>query len=89
MSPKAIDVYPLANHFRARIGWSTHAGRVALARTDGLDSDVWAQPAFGDAALGDARLSQRLVSVAAAQAEVPERAFSGVAQGDWPALKAY
>jgi len=38
--------------------------------------------------LGDARLSRRLVSVAAAKAQVPDRAFSGVAKGDWPAVKA-
>jgi hypothetical protein len=29
------------------------------------------------------------VKVAAAKAEVPDRAFSGVAKGDWPAVKAY
>ncbi len=89
LSPKAIYVYPLQDDFRARMGLSPNAGRAALAPTDGLDSDLWAQHEFGGAPLGDARLSKRLVSVAAAKAEVPERAFCGVAKGDWPAVKAY
>lgn len=89
LSPKAIYVYPLEDDFRGRMGLSPNAGRAALAPSDGLDSDVWAQHEFGGAPLGDARLSKRLVSMAAAKAEVPDRAFSGVAKGDWPAVKAY
>ena len=89
LSTKAIYVYPLQDDFRARMGLSSHAGRAALAPTDGLDSDLWAHHEFGGAPLGDARLSKRLVSMAAAKAEVPDRAFSGVAKGDWPAVKAY
>ena len=44
---------------------------------------------FGGAPLGDARLSKRLVSVAEDKAEVPSRAYSGVAKGDWAKVKAY
>jgi len=55
----------------------------------GLEKDGWAQNEFGGAALGDERLSKRLVKVAAAKAKVPSRAFSGVAKGDWAAVKAY
>jgi hypothetical protein len=57
--------------------------------TDGLDAEHWADYEFGGAPLGDKRLSKRLVSVAQAKAEVPSRAFSGVAKGDWAATKAY
>ena len=89
LSRKAIYVYSLEDGFRGRMGLSPNAGRAALAPTDGLDSDVWAQHEFGGAPLGDARLSKRLVSMAAAKAEVPDHAFSGVAKGDWPAVKAY
>jgi len=39
--------------------------------------------------LGDARLSQRLVTIADAKADDPGRAFCGVAQGDWAAVKGY
>lgn len=89
LPPKTIFVYPLASDFRARLGLSPQAGGGALTPTAGLEGEAWAQHEFGGAPLGDARLSQRLVQVAAAKAQVPDRAFSGVAQGDWPAVKAY
>lgn len=89
LPPKTIFVYPLASDFRARPGLSPQAGGGALTPTAGLEGEAWAQHEFGGAPLGDARLSQRLVQVAAAKAQVPDRAFSGVAQGDWPAVKAY
>ena len=93
LSPKAIFVYPLENDLRARMGLSPNAGGGALRPTAGLEGDAcysaWAQHEFGGAPLGDARLSRRLVNVAAAKAQVPDRAFSGVAKGDWPAVKAY
>lgn len=86
---KSIYVYPLKDDFRAQMGLSSSVGRGALAPADGLESNIWAENEFGGARLGDARLSKRLVKVAAAKAEVPDRAFSGVAKGDWPAVKAY
>lgn len=89
LSPKAIYVYPLQGDFRQRMGVSPNAGGAALSLTEGLEGDVWAQHEFGNAPLGDARLAKRLVNVAATKAEVPGRAFSGVAKGDWPAIKAY
>ncbi|MDH3769971.1 MAG: IS4 family transposase [Nitrospirota bacterium] len=89
LSPKAIYVYVLARDFRKRIGLSEDAGLGALDPLSGLEKDGWAQNEFGGAALGDERLSKRLVKVAAAKAKVPGRAFSGVAKGDWAAVKAY
>ncbi len=89
LTPKAIFVYPLEKDFRARMGLSPNAGGGPLSPTTGVEGDGWAQHEFGGAALGDARLSRRLVNVAAAKAQVPDRAFSGVAKGDWPAVKAY
>lgn len=89
LSPKAIYVYPIENDFRKRMGLSRDAGLGALDPVDGLEAAQWAQNEFGGASLGDARLSKRLVSVAGAKAEVPERAFSGVAKGDWAKVKAY
>lgn len=86
---KAIYVYPLVTDVRRRVGLSADAGLGALAVTQGLDSEHWAQHEFGGAPVGDRRVSERLVKVAAAQAQVPDRAFSGVAKGDWPAVKAY
>ncbi|MCK4623644.1 MAG: IS4 family transposase [Desulfuromonadales bacterium] len=89
LSTKAIYVYPIENNFRRRMGLSSNAGLGALAPADGLGAGHWAEHEFGGAQLGDARLSKRLVTVAAAKAEVPDRAFSGVAKGDWAATKAY
>jgi hypothetical protein len=89
LSRKAIYVYPLEGDFRRRIGVSPDAGLGALGPGEGLETQQWAANEFGGAPLGDARLSKRLVAVAAAKAEVPDRSFSGVAKGDWAAVKAY
>jgi len=89
LSAKAIYVYPIQHDFRKRMGLSPDAGLGALSPVDGLEADHFAENEFGGAPLGDARLSKRLVQVAAAKAAVPDRAFSGVAQGDWAAVKAY
>ncbi len=89
LSAKAIYVYPIETDFRERMGLPPNAGLSPLNPADGLGGDLWAEHEFGGAPLGDARLSKRLVTVAAAKAEVPGRAFSGVAKGDWAAVKAY
>jgi len=89
LSTKAIYVYPLDRDFRQRMGLSPDAGLGPLGPGDGLDADSWADNEFGGAPLGDKRRSKRLVDVAKVKAEVPGRAFSGVAEGDWPAVKAY
>ena len=56
---------------------------------DGLDSVHWATQEFGDARLGDKRLSQRLVASAARLAEQPGRAFTAVSKSDVAAIKGY
>lgn len=89
LSIKAIYVYPLECDFRKRMGLSSSAGLGALSPAEGLETDSWAQNEFGGAPLGDVRLSRRLVNVAAEKAEMPHRAYSGVAKGDWPKTKAY
>lgn len=89
LSKKAIYVYPLEDNFRGHMGLSVNAGLGALGVTDGLQTSHWAAHEFGGAPLGDARLSKRLVNVSEAKAAVPDRAFSGVAKGDWASVKAY
>ena len=89
VSKKEIYVYPIAKDFRDQIGLPPDAGHSALKPEEGLGIEHWAENEFGGAPLGDARLSKRLVNVAAAKAEVPNRAFSGVAKGDWASVKAY
>jgi len=89
LSAKAIYVYVIEKDFRKRMGLHPEDGLGRLAPQEGLEGEDWAEKEFGGAPLGDARLSKRLVSVAAAKAAEPERAFSGVAQGDWASVKAY
>ena len=86
---KDIYVYPLERDFRDRLGLAKGAGLGPLGPADGVDGNNWAKQEFGDAPLGDARLSGRLVEIAQSKAEKPGRAFTGVAEGDWPAVKAY
>jgi hypothetical protein len=86
---KAIYVYPLERAFRRRLGLPADGGRGPCGLTAGLETDAWTAQEFGGAALGDARLSRRLVRSATLQAAQPGRAFCGVAQGDGPAMKGY
>ena len=71
--------------------WALRPSRWArrLDITEGLEGHAWAEQEFGDAPLGDRRLSKRLVESARIQAQAPGRAFSGAAQGDWPRVKGY
>jgi hypothetical protein len=86
---KDIYVYPLEKNFRTLLGLPPDSGRGALQIADGLGEDTWAEKEFAGAPLGDKRLSQRLVDSACAKARMPSRAFSGVAHGNWPAVKGY
>ena len=86
---KDIYVYPLEKDFRQRLGLPQGAGLGPLGPGDGLDGENWAKQEFGGAPLGDLRLGARLVEIAASKAEKPGRAFTGVAEGDWPAVKGY
>ena len=86
---KAIYVYPLQADFRRRLGAVESIVAPALGLAEGLEGEGWAQQEFGDAKLGDRRLSERLVQSARTLATMPGQAFSGVARGDWAAVKGY
>lgn len=87
---KTIYVYVLEAGFRARLGVAANApSGAALAPHEGMEGRSWAQHEFGGAPLGDRRLSERLVESASRQGEQPMRAFTGVAKGDWAAVKGY
>ena len=89
LSLKTIYVYPIDKDFRETMGLSLNSGLGALKLTDGIDGEQWAQHEFGNAPLGDARLSKRLVSIAKIKGESPGRAFSGASNGDAAETKAY
>ena len=88
-SVKAIYVYPLRADFRQRLGGVEPVVARALGMAEGLEGEGWAQQEFGGAKLGDRRLSDRLVQSARTLATLPGQAFSGVARGDWAAVKGY
>lgn len=89
MTAKTIFVYPLAGDFRIQLGLPADVGCTKLTLTDGLEGDDWAENEFGGARLGDLRLSRRLVEIAAAKAQAPDRTFSGASHGDWATTKAW
>ena len=82
---KSLYLYELALHWRRSLG----VARVApsLGPGEGLDSAQWAANEFGDAPLGDKRLSARLVRSAQLLASCPGRAFTGAP--DRAAMKGY
>jgi hypothetical protein len=88
-SVKAIYVYPLQADFRQRLGGGEPVAASTLELAQGLEGDGWPQQEFGGAKLGDRRLSERLVQSARTLATLPGQAFSGVARGDWAAVKGY
>ena len=77
---KAVYMYELETAWRERLAVPA-PGVVPLALGDGLDAESWAAHEFGGAALGDARLSARLVASARHLAQHPLRAITGATQG--------
>ena len=65
------------------------AGAVALGPADGLDGEQWAENEFGQAPLGDRRLSRRLVSIAAVKALDPAEPFTECANGKTAQMQGY
>ena len=84
VSVKSILLYPL------RPDWRQALGVAPPPRPwTGLDQPGWARLEFGDAPLGDVRLSRRLVVCAALCASAPGSSFPSVAQSDQALMKAY
>ncbi len=90
-TPKAIYLYALDRQWRQHLGVGPAPvlAHGPLAPGVGLQGQQWAEQEFGQAPLGDQRLSRRLVMSAKRQAEDPLRAFTGVAREDWAAVKGY
>ena len=86
---KDIYVYTLDKDFRLKMNLPEGSGLDALELSAGIDGDGWAKNEFGNAPLGDNRLSKRLVEIAANKAENPGRSYNGAADGDWSKVKAY
>ncbi len=86
---KRIFVRPLRRDWRRRLG----VPRVELAATlpigAGLNSEEWAANEFGEARLGDQRLTARLIKSASLLAEYPGRAINANDQSDEAAICGY
>jgi hypothetical protein len=88
-SPQDIYLYCLDLEFRSHMGLARDAGAVALEPGDGLDGEQWAENEFGDAPLGDRRLSSRLVSIAAVKASDSTKPFTQCANGETAQMQGY
>jgi hypothetical protein len=88
-SLKDIYVFPLDDNFRLKLGLSERCGQGALEISACIDNDRWAEMEFGEAPIGDKRLSNRLVEIARNLAQDPGRAYCGLTAGDWSKTKAY
>lgn len=88
-SIKDIYVYPLNKDFRVKLGLPKNSGAEAIDIASGLGEDHWAENEFGNAPLGDKRLSNRLIEIAKNKVGDPSSSYCGVAEGDWPKVKAY
>jgi len=88
LSIKAIYVRPLVDDFRKRLGVPENKGPDALAATDGLESDGWAEAELGEAKLPNRHLTKRLIQIATDQAEAPGASFSAMSGGNWSRTKA-
>jgi hypothetical protein len=88
-SKKDIYVYVLDQKFRKKLQLDEPPKPLSLSPTEGLDIDEWAQREFSTDALGDARLSKRLVSIAALKAAYPGQSLLELAKGNRSEVKAY
>ncbi len=86
---KDIYVYPLDQNFRIKMGLSKDSGLGALEIHSGIDGEQWAENEFGDAPLGDQRLSKRLIEIGRKQAINPNCSYSGAVEGNWSEVKGY
>ena len=84
-TPKAVYVYELEPAWRERLALPAPA----LTPSEGLDAESWAGNEFGAAALGDARLSARLVESARHMALSPMRAITGATNGARAVVKGH
>lgn len=86
---KDIYLFVLDQDFRERMKVAPKHIPGPLAIDEDLDSDQWAHNEFGDAPLGDSRLSKRLVRSAKDISEKPGCSYSSVAKGDMALTKGY
>ena len=88
LSRKDIYLYPLVGDLDARLGVERFPA-AALESHHGLDGAGWAEQEFGTCALGDKRLTRRLVRIVGDEAAQPGASHAQAAGGDPAQLKAF
>lgn len=87
-SIKAVYLHPIVSDLRKRVGVKPPVV-AAMEPGSGLDRAGWAEQEFGDCALGDARLTRRVVKIVGDQATKPGASYSEACGGDRDALNGY
>ncbi len=88
---KDIYVYPLVDHFREKMGlpekppWELEP----LTPIQGIQREQWASQEFGEAELGDKRLTQRLINIAEKKSRHPGASYLQAGHGDRYDIKGY
>lgn len=88
-SVKAIYMYELEPAFRKLMGLDRDAGKGVVPVGSEIDTENWAQKEFGNAELGDNRLTKRLVKLARAQSEKPGESWADIVNGNWSDTMGY
>lgn len=88
-SVKAIYMYELEPDFRKLMELDRDAGKGAMSVADDVDSENWARKEFGHAELGDKRLTKRLVKLAGARSEKPDKAWAEILGKNWSESMGY
>lgn len=88
-SIKDVYLWVVVAGFRERLGLPAHAGQGPVSLRASLEAETWVELEFGDAPLGDKRLSKRLVKCAAALAECPTGSFPTATDGGRALIKGY
>lgn len=90
-SVKDIYVYPLVDDFRTRMGLAPEQGSYLrpLALDSGLEASRWARQEFGQAELGDERLTKRLIKIAEDRSQRPDASYLEAVGGARDAVKGF
>jgi hypothetical protein len=89
LGAKDIYLYVLEPRFRTWLGVPAPEDRRPLGLDEGLDKAGWTAREFGGTSLGDQRLQQRLITIAANKDERPGSAIVEAIRGDRAAMKGY
>jgi hypothetical protein len=89
LGKKDIFLHVLDPAFRRHLGIAPPKHTLALSPGEGLDSVNWADNEFGEAELGDRRLTRRLVAIAGPKGKSPTTPFSQLVTGNRAASDGY